>query len=78
MPDEWDEHDDIAAGSSCPMPNCGELAVAYRSTDTVERDHSEPWEFTCPHCGIDFTVPEDELLFQSVPSKWLLAGVQAA
>ncbi len=60
------------------MPNCGELAVAYRSTDGVERDRSEPWEFTCPRCGIDFTVPEDELLFQSVPSKWLLAGVQAA
>jgi predicted RNA-binding Zn-ribbon protein involved in translation (DUF1610 family) len=78
MPDDWDEHDDIAAGSSCPMPNCGELAVAYRSTDGVERDRSEPWEFTCPRCGIDFTVPEDELIFQSVPSKWLLAGVQAA
>ena len=42
MPDDWDEHDDIAAGSSCPMPNCGELAVAYRSTDGVGRDHSEP------------------------------------
>ena len=78
MPDDWNEHDDIAAGSSCPMPNCGELAVAYRSTDGVERDRSEPWEFTCPRCGIDFTVPEDELIFQSVPSKWLLAGVQAA
>ena len=78
MLDDWDEHDDIAAGSSCPMPNCGELAVAYRSTDGVERDRSEPWEFTCPRCGIDFTVPEDELIFQSVPSKWLLAGVQAA
>jgi hypothetical protein len=35
-------------------------------------------EFTCPHCGIDFTVPEDELIFQSVPKKWLLARVQAA
>ena len=78
MPDDWDEHDDIAAGSSCPMPNCGELAVAYRSTDGVERDRSEPWEFTCPRCGIDFTVPKDELIFQSVPKKWLLARVQAA
>jgi hypothetical protein len=78
MPDDWDEHDDIAAGSSCPMADCGELAVAYRSTDGVERDHSEPWEFACPRCGIDFTVPEDELIFQSVPKNWLLAKVQAA
>ena len=78
MPDDWDEHDDIAAGSSCPMADCGELAVAYRSTDGVERDDSEPWEFTCPRCGIDFTVPEDELIFQSVPKNWLLAKVQAA
>jgi len=75
MPDNWDEHDDIAAGSSCPMPDCGVLAVAYRSADGVERDHSEPREFTCPRCGIDFTMPDDELIFQSVPKEWLLARV---
>jgi len=60
------------------MADCGKLAVAYRSTGVVGRDHSEPWEFTCPRCGIDFTVPEDELIFQSVPKNWLLAKVQAA
>jgi hypothetical protein len=79
MPDDWDEHDDVvAAVSICPMPDCGALAVAYGSTDGVGRDHSEPWEFTCPRCGIDFAIPQDELLFQSVPKEWLLARVQAA
>jgi len=78
MPHEWEEHDDeVAAGAICRMPGCGALAVDYWSTDGVGRDHSEPWEFTCPHCGIDFTVPEDELLFQSVPKEWLLARGQA-
>jgi len=60
------------------MADCGVLAVAYRSTDGVERDHSEPWEFTCPRCGIDFTAPEDDLVFQSVPKEWLLAKIHAA
>lgn len=50
-------------------------AVAYRSADGLGRDHSEPWEFTCPRCGIDFTMPDDELIFQSVPNEWLFSGV---
>ncbi|MGA2648476.1 MAG: hypothetical protein ABSF15_27650 [Candidatus Sulfotelmatobacter sp.] len=77
MPDDWDEHNDVAAGSSCPIPDCGALAVAYRSTDGVGRGRSNPWEFTCPRCGIDFTVPENELIFQSVPTEWLLARVRS-
>ena len=79
MADDWDEHDEVvAAGSSCPMPDCGALVVAYRSADGVERDHSEPWEFTCPRCGIEFTVTEADLIFQSLPEDWLLGRVQAA
>jgi hypothetical protein len=79
MPDESYKHDDlVAAGTSCPMPDCGTLLVAYRSPDRTGRDHVEPWEFTCPRCGIDFTVPEDEPIFHLVPKDWLLARVQAA
>jgi len=79
MPDEWDEDDEVvAAVAICPMPDCAALAFAYMSTEGGGRDHSELWEFTCPHCGIDFTVPENELLFQSVPKEWLLARVHAA
>jgi len=74
MPHEWEELDDeVAAGASCPMPDCGALAVASRATDGVGRDHSEPWEFVCPRCGIDFAIPKDELIFQSVP-KGLALG----
>ena len=75
MADNWDEHAEVvAAGSSCPMPDCGALVVAYRSADGVERDQSEPWEFTCRRCGIEFTVPEADLIFQSLPEDWLLGG----
>jgi hypothetical protein len=78
MPDDWDEHDDVATGSSCPMPDCGALAVTYRSADGVGCDHSEPWEFTCPRCGVEFAVAKCDLIFQSVPRDWLLAKIQAA
>ena len=78
MLDEWDERDEVvAAGSLCPGPDCGALAICYRPPDRTGRDKS--WcEFTCPRCGTDFTVPEDELIFQSVPKEWLLARVQVA
>jgi hypothetical protein len=60
------------------MPDCGALAVAFRSTEGVGGDHSEPWEFTCQRCGIDFTVPEDELILQPLPKEWLFARIHAA
>ena len=79
MPHEWEELDDeVAAGSSCTMPDCGTLAVAYGSRDDVGRNRSESGEFTCPRCGIEFVVPEDELVLQSVPKDWLLAGIHLA
>ena len=75
----WEERDDeVASGVICPMPDCGALAVAYRPPDRMGRDNVGPWEFTCPRCDIDFTVAEDELIFQSVPKGWLLAKVHAA
>jgi hypothetical protein len=74
MPDDRDEQDDVvAAGASCPIPDCGALAITYRPTEGVGRADSKPWEFTCPRCGIDFTVPEDELILQPVPKEWLVA-----
>jgi len=60
------------------MPDCGALVVAYKPPDRMGRDNVEPWEFTCPRCDVDFTVAEDELIFQSVPKGWLLAKVHAA
>jgi hypothetical protein len=80
MLDDWNERDEVvAAGSICPVPDCGALAVSYRPPDRTGRDNDKSWcEFTCPRCGIDFTVPKDELIFQLVPKVWLLARIQAA
>jgi hypothetical protein len=80
MPDDGDEHGEVvAAGSICPIPDCGALVVSYRPPDRMARDNARSWcEFTCPRCGIDFTLPEDELIFQSVRKEWLLARVQTA
>jgi hypothetical protein len=80
MLDSWDERDEVvAAGSICPLAECGALVISYRPPDPAGRVNARSWcEFTCSRCGIDFTVPEDELIFQSVPKEWLLARVQAA
>ena len=80
MLDNWDERDEVvAAGSICPVPDCSAVVVAYGPPDRAGRDNARPrCEFTCPRCGTEFTVPEDELIFQSVPKEWLLARVQAA
>jgi hypothetical protein len=80
MIDDWDQNDEVvAAGSICPVPDCGALAISYRPPDHTGRHNATSWcEFTCPRCGISFTVPEDELIFQSVPKEWLLARVHAA
>jgi hypothetical protein len=79
MPHEWGERDDeVAAGAICPMPECGALVVAFRVTSVTSHDHFEPWEFVCGRCGIEFVVPEDELVFQWVPKDWLLARVTVA
>ena len=79
MPHDWGEGDDeVAAGAICPMPECGALVVAFRATSLVSHDRIEPWEFAYGRCGIEFVVPEDELVFQSVPKDWLLARVDVA
>jgi hypothetical protein len=73
------EHvDEVAAASSCPAPECGALVVTYGPPDRMRRDTTEPWKFSCPRCRIDFAVTEEELIFQSVPKRWLLARVQVA
>jgi len=57
------------------MPDCRGLAIDFKTTCVVRSDHVEPWEFECPRRGIEFTVPESELVFHSGPRAWLLAKV---
>jgi hypothetical protein len=80
MLDDLDERDEVVAtGSICPVPECGALVISFRPSDCAGSDNTASWrEFTCPRCGIDFSVPHDELIFQSVPKSWLLARIQAA
>ena len=79
MPHEWEELDDeLAAGAICPMPDCGALVIAFRATHVVRRDLIQPWEFACLRCGAEFGVSKNDLVFQSVPKGWLLAGVHLA
>lgn len=79
IPHDWERHDDIiAAASSCPAPNCSFLVVEYRAAASVRPGHPEDWEFTCSRCGMEFTAPQGELIFQSVPRQWLSANIQVA
>lgn len=71
----------LAAGASCPMPGCGSLAITYTlvaGADHGGPEHGPDCTFTCPRCGFEFSAIQDELLFQSVPTSWLLAGVSRA
>jgi hypothetical protein len=53
MLNDWEQQEDVfAAGTSCPMPDCGALTLAYRLTDHGRSDDAEPWE----------SVPKDRLL----------------
>src|ERR1700757_50560 len=52
MLDNWNERDDVvAAGSICPVPDCGALVVSYGPPEYTGPDNSRSWcEFACPHC----------------------------
>jgi hypothetical protein len=79
VPHEWEDlANEVAAGAVCPMPECGALAIAFRATYVVRPDHIQPWEFVCGRCGAEFDVLENDLVFQSVPKDWLLAGIHLA
>ena len=79
MPQALEHCDDIvAAASSCPVPDSSSLVNDYRPAASVRPGHPEDWEFTCSGCGTEFTVTQGELIFQSVPKRWLSANILAA
>jgi hypothetical protein len=67
----------LAAGTTCPLPDCDALIVAYRPAIGTEPVPNSLWEFRCPRCGVEFT-RNDDLLFQSIPEQWLLAGIHSS
>ncbi|MGB9074207.1 MAG: hypothetical protein WCC22_16335 [Terriglobales bacterium] len=73
---DGEERDDVvAAASSCPVPECSSLVIEYRAAGSSGPGHQEDWEFTCSRCGMEFTVAQGELIFQSVPKQWLSANI---
>ena len=79
MPQALEQCDDIvAAASSCPVPDCSSLVIDYRPSGSVRPGHPEDWEFMCSRCGMEFTVTQGELIFQSVPKQWLSAKIHVA
>jgi hypothetical protein len=79
---EWKEEVNLRAfGATCPMPHCGALAVTYECSDNrsgMLQSAVGRWEFVCPECAAEFTVPGSDLLFDSVPREWLFAQVSYA
>ena len=78
MQQDYQKPDELAAGAICPSFGCGVLVVTFRPRYVVTPDHVQAFEFTCGRCGFDFVVPQEELVFQSVPKNWLTSGVYSA
>jgi hypothetical protein len=75
MPQAFEqENGRIASASTCPALDCGSLVLDYRPADSLELGHPHDWEFTCFRCGTEFTALRGELIFQSVPERWLSAN----
>jgi len=73
----WKEEINLRAfGATCPMADCGALAVTYESPEALSALHN--WEFTCAECGAEFSAPLADLIFESVPREWLFSQVSSA
>jgi hypothetical protein len=59
-----------AACALCLNEDCGSLVISYR---TAGERSSDMWDFMCSRCGLAFSVPEGELVFQSIAVEMLLA-----
>ena len=66
---EEEEDEVIAACALCPNEDCGSLVIAYRAAGIAS---AEPWNFVCSRCGTDFSMPEEELVCQSLALATLL------
>ena len=67
--DVEEEDEVIAACALCPNEDCGSLVISYRAADIRSAD---AWDFVCSRCGVEFSVPEKQLILQSVALEMLL------
>jgi hypothetical protein len=75
MPQTMEQVDGrVASASSCPALDCGSLVIQYREADKLQLGHPQDWKFACSRCGAEFTTPLGELIFQSIPRRWLSAN----
>jgi hypothetical protein len=66
-----EEDDELTAVCAlCTNEDCGSLVVLYR---TAGAPSSDLWDFVCSRCGLAFSVPEGELVFQSIAVEMLFA-----
>ena len=56
-------------------PQCGGITLApddgRRLQDAAQQDLAL---LDCDRCGLEFTAPADDLLFQSIPLRWFSQG----
>jgi hypothetical protein len=78
----WKEEIDLRAfGATCPMPDCGAMAVTYESSESLSGlvgSQRQYWDFVCCECGAEFSASPADLMFESVPREWLFAQVSSA
>jgi hypothetical protein len=67
---ECDAEDVDELTALCVNEDCGSLVVSYR---TAGEGSSDLWDFACSRCGLAYSVPEGELVFQSIAVETLLA-----
>jgi len=66
-----DDVDELTTACAlCLNEDCGSLVISCR---TSGEPSSDPWDFVCSRCGLAFSVPEGELVFQSIAVEMLLA-----
>jgi hypothetical protein len=79
---EWKEEVDLrACATTCPMPRCGALVIAYEPADSLNelsRKVTGRWDFVCSECGTEFSASKEDLLFDAVPRQWLLSDISHA
>jgi hypothetical protein len=66
-----EEDDELTAACAlCPDEDCGSLVISYRKAGAPSSDLGD---FVCSRCGLAFSVPEGELVFQSIAPEMLFA-----